>query len=126
MTSVSLTEISWRERCDELRADRDYWRSRAEAWETRYVAATATIADLTAKVIASPPEQTDTVPPAIDMALRQASIGLPDDVARTMRRRVVATYMKAKGEEDQRVTVALDLLNRGDRARLNDLLGDDD
>ena len=120
-----MSDTDWRDRCTELTADRDYWRSQAETWQRRYVDSVDEMRRLAAKIVETPAEPSEPIPTALTVALDRASAGLPADIARTQRREVIAVYAKTAGEEDQRVTAALQRLHDGDGARVAAFLGEE-
>ena len=115
--------ISWRERCTELMADRDYWRSRAETWETRCVDAHRELTAHRADPVADTTDRD--IPAALEIALSRYAIGQPKDMARTMRREVIEAFGRAPGSADQRISAALARLHHGDSDRLAAFLGEE-
>lgn len=120
-----MPDTDWKDRYVEVQADRDYWRSRAESWEGRYVECAKQNASLAAKIVTEPTEAPDEkLPAAIEMALQKATSGQPKDVARNMRREAVLSYAQATGHEDERVRAALNRLHEGDASRVAAFLGE--
>ena len=125
--TLTVADIQWRDRYVEVTADRDYWRSRAESWESRYVEAAKQVASLAAQVVTQPVEpESDAFPPALEVALKRYAAGQSADVVRTMRREMLDTYANANGGEDKKQLAALDRLASGDGVRVAAFLGESD
>ena len=106
--SITTADLQWRERYQEVTADRDYWRSRAESWEARYVEASKQVSTLAAKVIDTPDSPPDTqLPHSLEVALKRYATGQPADVVRAMRREVLDVWANTEGDEDRKQIAAL-------------------
>ena len=125
--SITTADLQWRERYQEVTADRDYWRSRAESWESRYVEAAKQVASLAAQVVVQPVEpEGEAFPPALEVALKRYAAGQSADVVRTMRREMLDTYANTAGGDDRKQLAALDRLSSGDGVRVAAFLGESD
>lgn len=123
--TTTVSALTWRERFEEVAADRDYWRGRAESWEARYVEASAQVARLAEQVVTLPTAGPETgLPEAVDQAIQRAVVGQPKDVARRVRREVATAYYQASGTPDERARIALRRLAEGDAPRLRAFLGE--
>ena len=123
--SITTADLQWRERYQEVMADRDYWRSRAESWEARYVEASKQVSTLAAKVIDTPDSPPDTqLPHSLEVALKRYATGQPADVVRAMRREVLDVWANTEGDEDRKQIAALGRLTAGDGSRVAAFLGE--
>lgn len=97
----------------ELESDRDYWRSRAKAWQERYEIAVAE----------QEPSSPSAMPEALVEAIKRECVGQPKDIARTLTREVFDAYAKAEGHEDEKILAGMKRLHEGDGARVEAFLG---
>ena len=125
--SITTADLHWRERYQEVMADRDYWRSRAESWEARYVEAAKQVSALALQVVAQPQEsEGEAIPTALEVALKRYGMGQSPEVVRTMRREMLDVYARTSGGEDKKQLAALERLSSGDGARVAAFLGEAD